>query len=268
MTRRISYSNIAWELADEPAAAEILVQHGIDAVDIAPGKYFPDPRTATQADAQRVRDWWQERGIEIIGMQALLFGVQGLNLFGDTSSRSALLERLTAVARVAGCVGATRLVFGSPKNRDRGLLTDAQALEIAVPFFRLLGERAMEHGVVFCLEPNPTRYACNFMTTTDEAALVVRTINHPGIRLHLDAGTMAINSEAANDLAQRHAAIVGYIHASEPDLAPVNDSSVHRALGAALAIHLPTMPVSIEMRSSGLNTLTQAITAVRKTYNI
>ena len=266
--RRLSFSNIAWELSGEPAAADFLRKHGIDSVDIAPGKYFPDIGLVTQAESLRVRDWWRDRDIEVLGMQALLFGVSGLNLFGDVASRTALLERLIAVARVAGWMGARYLVFGSPKNRDRGELNMGQAIDIAVPFFRTLGDRAVEHGVQFCLEPNPVRYACNFMTTTEECAGVVRSVGHPGIQLHLDAGTMAVNHEDPADLVARHHDVVGYVHASEPDLVPVVDGAIHQSLGRALAVHLPSISVSIEMRNAELPMLGHAIGGIRRLYAV
>jgi hypothetical protein len=52
-------------------------------------------------------------------MQALLFGTTGLNVFGDNKSQEAMLEHLRAVCRIGAGLGATKLVFGSPKNRDR-----------------------------------------------------------------------------------------------------------------------------------------------------
>jgi sugar phosphate isomerase/epimerase len=163
-------------------------------------------------------------------------------------------------------MGATRLVFGSPKNRDRGTLNETQTMEIAVPFFRMLGERASELGVQFCLEPNPVGYACNFMTTTEGGAKVVRAVGNPGIRLHLDAGAMAMNGEDPAAEVARHHELVGYVHASEPNLATVGQGRVHHALAQALDRYLPTMPVSIEMRGAGLAVLPTVIAAVRSAY--
>ncbi|UUZ52764.1 hypothetical protein LP419_26580 [Massilia sp. H-1] len=52
---RLSISNIAWELADDEAVAALLRARSIDAIDIAPGKYFPDPAAATDADIARAQ---------------------------------------------------------------------------------------------------------------------------------------------------------------------------------------------------------------------
>lgn len=179
---RLAISNIAWEPAEDEVVARLLESFAVDAIDIAPGKYFPDPANATDDDIAQVRSWWARRGIAITGMQALLFGTTGLNVFGSEDSQAALLRHLASVCRIGAGLGATRIVFGSPRNRDRSGLTDQQALESAVVFFRQLGDIALDCNVTICLEPNPTCYGANFMTTSAETARVVRAINHPAIR--------------------------------------------------------------------------------------
>lgn len=245
---RLAFSNIAWDVPEDEAVAQLLRSHGVDAIDVAPGKYMPDLEGATRAQADATRLWWQAQGIELTGMQSLLFGTTGLNLFGDAQVQAAMLRRLEAVCRVGAWLGATRLVFGSPRNRDRSGLSDEQAQDIAQGFFRQLGERAGEHGVIVCLEPNPVCYGCNFMTTTDETAAMVRLVNHPQVRMQLDTGAAAINGEDVADLLARHADLVGHVHASEPDLRPLGDAGCDHAKAAkAVASVLPTHVVSIEM---------------------
>lgn len=245
---RIAISNIAWDIAEDAAIAAQLERHDIDAIDIAPGKYFPAPATASTAEIARVKAWWQERGIEITGMQALLFGTTGLNVFGSDESRAAMLDHLRAVCRIAGGLGAARLVFGSPKNRDRGSLTDEQTIDVARTFFRRVGDAAAQHGVSICLEPNPPRYGANFMTTSIETAAVVRAIDHPSIRMQLDAGALAINGEDAQRVLSDASGLIGHVHASEPDLVPLGDGATdHASVAAALRRYLPGHIVTIEM---------------------
>ena len=43
---RLSVSNIAWDVEEDDAVAEVLRDLGVDQVDLAPGKYFPDPAAA------------------------------------------------------------------------------------------------------------------------------------------------------------------------------------------------------------------------------
>lgn len=245
---RLAISNIAWDTSEDEAIARLLHRFGVDAIDVAPGKYFPEPAKATDVDIARVKHWWSERGVEITGMQALLFGTTGLNVFGSREAQDAMLQHLTAVCRIGAGLGAKRLVFGSPKNRDRTGLSDQEAMNVAIPFFRHLGNIAQNYGVVICLEPNPTCYGANFMTTSEETAQVVVKIAHPAVRMQLDTGALTINGEDPAVVLQDCVSLIGHIHASEPDLLPLGDGGTdHAKLFVALEQHLPNHVVSIEM---------------------
>jgi sugar phosphate isomerase/epimerase len=245
---RIAISNIAWDIAEDEGVASLLGRHGVDAIDIAPGKYFPVPADATEEDFRRVRSFWADRGIAMTGMQALLFGTTGLNLFGEAGAREAMLRHLAAVCRIGGGVGATRLVFGSPKNRDRSGLSDEETRDVAVAFFRRLGDAASSHGVQVCLEPNPPVYGANFMTTSAETAAVVEAVGHPAIRMQLDTGALAINGESPAEVIRSFERHIGHVHASEPNLVPLGDGDArHAEIGELLRETLPEKVVTIEM---------------------
>ncbi|NOT10840.1 MAG: sugar phosphate isomerase/epimerase [Methylococcaceae bacterium] len=245
---RLAISNIAWDVGEDETIAALLTRFDVDAIDIAPGKYFPDPPAATENDIKGVREWWAERGFEITGMQALLFGTTGLNLFGAPDVQNAMLNHLQSVCRIGAGLGARRLVFGSPKNRDRTGLNDQETLDIAVPFFRRLGGLAQTYDVTICLEPNPVCYGTNFMTTSADTAEVVRLIDHPAIRMQLDSGAIAINGEEPEAVLEGCRALIGHIHASEPNLLPLGDGGAeHAKVMTALLKHLPEQVVTIEM---------------------
>lgn len=245
---RLAISNIAWDVDEDEAIARLLTRHGIDAIDIAPGKYFPQPTQATSTEIRQVKDWWAERDIEIVGMQALLFGTSGLNVFGLPAVQEALLQHLDAVCRIGGELGARRVVFGSPKNRDRSGLNDAEAMAAAISFFRRLGNIAASHGVIMCLEPNPACYGANFMTTSADTARVVEQVAHPAIRMQLDTGAMAINGEDPAEVLRDSAGLIGHIHASEPNLVPLGDAGTdHDKMFKALMSCRPDDLVTIEM---------------------
>lgn len=257
---RIAISNIAWDVSEDDAVAALLRENGIDAIDIAPGKYFPDPHAASDEDIASVKAVWRARGMEITGMQALLFGTSGLNLFGSEASRAAMLAHFTAICRIGGKLGATRLVFGSPKNRDRGALSDDEVDAIALPFFRALGDAAAKHGVIICLEPNPPLYGANYMTTSAETAAVVRKVAHPAIRMQLDSGALAINGEDPAQVVADCADLIGHIHASEPGLLPVGDAgSDHARVYAAIKTALKNHLVCIEMVATASEPHVQSI---------
>ncbi|QRF91670.1 xylose isomerase [Alcaligenes faecalis] len=257
---RLSISNIAWQPEEDQRIATLLEQHQIDAIDIAPGKYFSSPELATKTEIMAVKQWWHERGISIIGMQSLLFGTTGLNVFGDKASRLGLLARLQAIFRIAGILGATRLVFGSPRNRDRHSLSDQEATDSAIQFFQQAANYAADEGVLLCLEPNPVCYGANFMTNSQETALVVQAVNHPALRMQLDTGAITINQEDVAQVLNSYAALIGHVHASEPQLAPLGDNGTdHGQMAIALAQSLPKAIVTIEMLATGAEPVLQSI---------
>lgn len=245
---RLAISNIAWDRENDQPVADLLRRFSVDAIDIAPGKYFSTPASVSSQQIAQVKDWWAQKGIEITGMQALLFGTTGLNVFGSAQSQKAMLDHLAHICRIAGELSATRVVFGSPKNRDRTGLSDQQSLDIAASFFRKLGDIALASGVIVCLEPNPTHYGANFMTTSAETARVVRHVEHPAIRMQFDTGALAINGETPCSVLADCADLIGHVHASERDLVALGDGdTAHEQMAAALREHLPGHVITIEM---------------------
>ncbi|MCX4219532.1 MULTISPECIES: sugar phosphate isomerase/epimerase [unclassified Pseudomonas] len=245
---RISISNIAWSVEHDEAVASILNRFSVDAIDVAPSKYFSEPAKARSSDISSVRDWWNSRGIEIVGMQSLLFGTTGLNVFGTDESRSEMIKHLSNICRIGEGLGAKHLVFGSPKNRDRSGLTDAEAASIAIPFFRKLGDVAGEYGTTLCLEPNPVCYGANYMVTSAETAQVVREVDHPFIKMQFDTGALTITREQPSTALEQFADLIGHVHSSEPNLVPLGDGATdHKVMSRALHDYLPKHIVCIEM---------------------
>lgn len=245
---RLSISNIAWDVAEDAEIARLLKRFDIDAIDVAPTKYFPHLTEASDDAISRVSEWWSDRGIEITGMQSLLFGTPGLNLFGPPQMREEMLQYLAAVCRVGAGLGARRLVFGSPRNRDRVRLSDDEVHDIACAFFRRLGDIASSLGVTICLKPNPAAYGANFMTTSAETAAVTADVDRPAVKMQLDTGAMAINGEAVDAVLPQFAHLIGHVHASEPQLLPLGDGTCpHDEIFVALQTYLPDHVVTVEM---------------------
>lgn len=262
---RISISNIAWDAPEDEAVAQCLRAHRIDAIDVAPSKYFADFAAVRRRDLARVRDAWNVRGCDIVGMQSLLYGSVGLNLFGPDEVRARMLEHLDAVCRIGAGLGARWLVFGSPTQRDRGGIEDAQVQAIAAEFLHKLGGVAAAHGVLICLEPNPTAYGANFMTTSAETATVVKAIEHPAIRMQLDLGAVAMNGEDLEQVVRDYGGLIGHVHISEPHLRPLQDRQAHSRYGAILRERFGAEAVAaIEMRRDA----TDSIGAVERALRI
>lgn len=254
MTPRIAISNIAWQTAEEPAMATLLQARGIAGVEVAPTKIWPSPLTASAAELAAYRRFWQHHGIEIVALQALLYGRPDLKLFASAANRRETLQYLRGTIAVAAQLGARILVFGAPKNRQYGpYCSEAEALEIACEFFGQLGETARERGCQACIEPNPPRYHCDFVTTVRQGLDLVARVDSPGFGLHLDAAALTLAGETPAAVLPDALPRTCHFHISEPQLGAVGEVTAstvpHGQLGQLLLANNYSGWRSIEMRA-------------------
>ena len=268
---KLSVSNIAWAADREQEAAAILQNAGVRGLEVAPTMVWPRPTEAPPVALDAYRDRWLDRGVRIVATQALLFGRPDLILFGDEAARRCTGDYLLAMARVSARLGAGVMVFGSPGNRLRHGLGADIAMDVAVRFFLSLARGVADLGTSLCIEANAPAYGCDFLTTTAEAAELVRRVDHPGVRLQLDTSTMALNGEAYAAEIAAAAALLGHAHASEPHLVPFGSGGAdHAAAAVALRQAGYARWVSVEMRARpddrDLAAITAALRLARAKY--
>lgn len=266
----ISISNIAWDIDEDDSIAELLVARKVLCIDVAPGKYIRTYPDFDQDRVLRIRKWWNSRGIEIIGMQGLLFGVRDAFLFENQDTRENLFTALKKSFGIAKLLGAKRLVFGSPKNRRRGSLNRGEANAIARDFFCRVGDMAHAYGVCLCIEPNPREYGCDFLVSSEEAGRLVEDIDHPSVKMQFDSGACILNGESFFDVLTRFEGFVGHAHLSEPNLVEVGSIDTnHLSVATAIKKSSYRGPLTIEMLTSKEDRLVKiekSLAYVQKTY--
>ena len=245
---RLAVSNIAWPPEADGEAAAILVEGGISAVEVTPARVSDSAEPRDPRRVRHYRRFWEDRGLPIVAMQALLFGHGDLVLFGDPAIRVRLLDHLSAVIDLAATIGATNLVFGSPRNRSRGALDHKTADAIAERFFRQLAGRAADRGVNILIEPNPPAYGCDFLVDARETIAFVERVNVAGLGVHLDSGAMHLAGEQPEEAVRAAGSRLRHFHASEPGLVPLGEGRVdHVPIASALHDAGYEGHVSIEM---------------------
>ncbi len=277
---KLSISNIAWDTSIDNDVADLLQHRNVHNIDIAPGKYFFDFKKLSDPEIKAVKKWWSDRNITICGMQSLLYGTQCLNIFNKNCQKS-MLEHLKRVCHIGGVLNANKLVFGSPRNRDLSIVAPELAEDIALNFFNRLGDIAISEGVVICLEANPTCYGTNWITTTLEALEFVTKLNHRGIGVQLDLGTVYTNNESLEELLLKGSKSFSHIHLSEMKMAPViNTDDAHVQTGYAFAkaandnaftvdiASIEMLTAHLSEKNSTLQIIDSAIGCARSLYGI
>ncbi len=264
---KLAISNIAWTSDSDDTMLSLLQAKGL-AIEIAPTRLWSDWQFS-EVDVADYLKTLQAYDLVCSSLQAIVFGKPDLQLFGTPDQRVSLVEHLKRVADLSASLGARPMVFGAPKNRDRGDLDEPTAFSIAVDAFSEVGDYCAQHQVCLCIEPNPPVYGCNFVTTSQQGIDLVRAVNSPGFRLHLDAAGMHLAGDDIARSLETAADVLEHIHISEPNL---SDFAVPQVAHDQMAQGLRAIGwdqwISIEMRASAhpIKSVEQAITIVQELY--
>lgn len=265
-------SSIAWTNEEEASIAEKLRELGVKHVEIAPTKLWDDPTQTTVEQARDYVDWWAQYGIGVSAFQSMLFARPDLKLFESDANRQETVEYMSKFLELAGTMGAKKLVFGSPKNRQRGEVPIEQANQIAGVFFDELGDVALKNNVILCLEPNAEQYGCDFITNAAEGDDLVRHVDNPGFGLHLDTACMALAGDDIGTSIRESKDILEHFHISSPMLGQVEarDDVDHASAAQALRAIDYDKFISIEMRPGDTGTnvdrVERAVRFAQETY--
>lgn len=270
---KLAVSNIAWTSNEEPQIAEVLQSLGVKYIEIAPTKTWDEPTIATDEQIEVYKKWWASYGIEIVAFQSMLFTHPDYKIFESEENRSKTANYLKDFIKLAGKTGAQRMVFGSPKNRQKGELSDDDALIVAAEFFTDLAIEAEKNNTIFCIEPNAPQYNCDFITNAQQGIDIVKRVNHPGFGLHLDIACMALAGDDISKSIHDGAGYLKHFHVSAPmlDLVEDRDDVNYREAVAALKDINYSGFVSIEMRpgEDGTNAerVKKAVTFAQEIYS-
>lgn len=267
---KLGISNIAWLAQEDEGILKQCQALGFTGLEVAPTKLLENPYNQSERVIGDVRKKIEDQGLSIVAMQALLFGQPDLKLFSDKAGRKSLSNYLKKAIRFGALLGAKSLVFGSPKNRLKGSMSEVEVFDISTAFFYDLGEEAKRHETCFCIEPNPKEYGADYICRTEEAVALVREVNSRGFKVNLDLSTLTINKEPYEPIKGWMEAI-NHVHISEPFLEAVPQATTdHQEFAKVLKNSGYSNYCSIEMKTlsqtSNVNTVEHALEKVKAIY--
>lgn len=227
---KLSISNIGWSEENDVAVYNMMKNNGFTGLEIAPTRIFPEQPYDKLDDARAWADKLKsENGFAIPSMQSIWYG-RSEKLFGKDEERAALFDYTKKAIDFAEAVGCKNLVFGCPRNRN---IPNGVDKNIAIRFFKEIGEYAAKHGTVIGMEANPPIYNTNYINDTVSALELIEKVDSKGFKLNLDIGTMVENGEDVSALRGRENHI-NHVHVSEPGLKPIEKRQLHRDLAELL----------------------------------
>jgi len=269
---KLAISNIAWRDEEEEISV-ILENLDIKGIEIAPRKISSKlPELLSKKEMLNYKRFWKDKGINIIAMQALLYGKPDLKLFESSKIREKLYKYILNIISIANSLNVKIMVFGSPKNRKRNNLSLEEANNIAIPFFRKIGEAAHKNGIKFCIEHNPPEYDVDYIQTPLEALELVKKVNNPGFGLNIDTGGLILSNEGAETIIKCKN-FISHFHISQPFLTSILEADIntHKSFADALRKIGYSNWISIEMRppnpdGNNADLIRRSINFIKKIY--
>ncbi|MFO0926409.1 MAG: sugar phosphate isomerase/epimerase family protein [Gemmataceae bacterium] len=204
---------------DHARVCRFVAEVGYGGLEVAPFT-LAERITAVSAERRReLRRQAADAGVQLIGLHWLLAKTTGLQLTSpDEAVRRATADYLVELARACADLGGDILVFGSPaQRRVPAGMTRAQAADLAADTFGRAAAAVGDLGVKVCLEPLSPPEA-DFLNTAAETAELIRRLDHPCFRLHLDVKAMSTEAASAPELIRRYRDLLYHFHANDPNL--------------------------------------------------
>ena len=204
-------------VAEICSVAGRLGYHGIE---IAPFTLARSATDVTTEQRKEIRQIIEDHGLETVGLHWLFVGPTGLHMTTpDDTVWGKTKDYMRHLLDLCADLGGKVLVVGSPKQRN---IIEGQTREgawkRAVDLFDSVLDQAAELGVTICIEPlSPAE--TDFINTVSEGLQMVRQINHPHFKVHLDVKAMYSESRPEPDIIRSvRAEDIGHFHVNDPNL--------------------------------------------------
>lgn len=241
---KLAISNIAWDLPNDKKAYKLMKKLGFTGLEIAPTRIISD---APYNHISEIKEWYKnvhnEYGFIVPSMQSIWFGREE-RIFGSTEEREKLIKYTKKAIAFAEAINCKNLVFGCPKNRSVSGDVD---IELAISFFRELGDYAYKNNTAIGMEPITRMYNTNYINTIQDAIDLINKVNSKGFLLNLDLGNM-IENEETFEVLRKADKLINHVHISEPALGLIKERHMHTQFRNFLESICYEKYVSIEMK--------------------
>ena len=267
---KLAVSNIAWYYKSIDSFLQLVSSFKCSGVELATSMIWDEPVEASSRERLELRKKIENIGIELVGIQSLLYTRRDLLLFKDTKTRDKTFDYLIRLMDLCSDLGSKVLVFGSPSNRNISDMPVDRAYAIAVDFFGKISKEAKMRNLFFCIEPlgkNET----DFINTVAEAEKLIEDVETPGgLGLIIDTKSLIEADEVLSPYLVRSFSRAKHVHLNDPGLMPPGSTGYdHKQIQGKMQDSGYSRFVSVEMRRQDPDTegaIRRAVDYVRKVY--
>lgn len=216
---------------------------GYTGLEIAPFTIDTYATNISAAKRAEIRQQAADAGLEIIGLHWLLAKTEGFYLTTpDAAVRKKTAEYLVELVRLCRELGGSVMVLGSPKQRNLlpGVSHD-DAMKFAADTIRQMTPALDQYNVTLALEPLGPEEG-DFLRTADLGVQLMKMVESPRCRLHLDVKAMSTESKPVCDIIRDNAKVMAHFHANDPN---------RRGPGMGNVDFLPIFQTLLDIRYNG-----------------
>ncbi len=197
-------------------AFALAAQCGYQGIEVAPFTIAADVRQIPAVRRAEVRRQAERGHLEIVGLHWLLAKTKGFHLTAaDAAVRHRTARYIGDLARFCADLGGKIMVLGSPRQRNlQPGVSRADAMGYATEVLRMALPDLEAAGVTLAIEPLRPKDT-NFINTAAEGLELVRRVDSPHFRLHLDCLAMSSESTPIADLVRRYRSWLVHFHAND-----------------------------------------------------
>ncbi|EJW09340.1 putative D-tagatose 3-epimerase [Rhodovulum sp. PH10] len=193
---------------------------GYDGLELAPMTLSDEPHRLPAAARAVLRKTAADAGIAITGLHYVLKAPAGLSITSaDPAVREKTIEVMRGLCALAGDLGGSVVVHGSPDQRQLVPGEEADGRKRAADAFAAVADAARAAGIVYCIEPlSPPQTPC--INTVAEAAEIVRAVGNPALRTMIDCSSAAVSETGPlADLIRRWVptGLIAHVHFNDPN---------------------------------------------------
>ena len=158
----------------------------------------------------------KDSNLECIGLHWLLAPPpKGLHFTTpDAEIRRKTVAYLDTLIDFCGDLGGSRMIFGSPKQRDTRGISVEQAKEHFAEGLLSVADHAQRRGIEILIEPLGKR-TTDVINTLAEASEMMKRINHPAIKMIFDFNNTVDETEPFDVLLRKYYKNIHHVHVQE-----------------------------------------------------
>jgi sugar phosphate isomerase/epimerase len=263
---------IAWNEYDDAEVATILSDSGFSGVEAIPSRVLDQAGSSSKQRIVAYREQWEDSGLLIPSMQALLFGTRQIPISQPPHLLHGQISHMKRVAEAGSALGVKRYVYGSPQTRKYSVGQDPQDWPAyAASFFGEIAKIISQNDGLLCIEANPKFYGAEFLCTSRDVVNFVRTYTTGSVGFNFDVGASLLNKEDPASMIYELRDYISHVHLSEPNLESLScDTKLYPKIFEALSQIDYGGYVSIEMKkpSGGLSTIARIASKIKRLSEI